>query len=117
MSECSKYRELICSLVDEELNKQTRDALLSHIDRCGECKALFDAFSALSVAVSEDIEEVPEALHENIMAGVRRSALRNKNKKRSVRHTKSLLAAAACSQWSSCRRSAFQKPWRAVRVM
>ena len=96
MSECSKYRELICSLVDEELNTQTREALLSHIERCGECKALYEAFSALSSAVCEDIEEVPEALHENIMAGVRRSALRNKNKKRSIRHTKSLLAAAAC---------------------
>ena len=96
MSECSKYRELICSLVDEELNTQTREALLSHIDGCKECKALFDAFSALSGAVSEDVEEVPEALHENIMAGVRRSALRSKNKKRSMRQTRSLLAAAAC---------------------
>ena len=96
MSECSKYRELICSLVDEELNTQTREALLSHIEGCGECKALYEAFSALSFAVSEDIEEVPEALHENIMAGVRRSALRNKNKKRSLRQTRSLLAAAAC---------------------
>ena len=35
MSECSKYRELICSLVDEELNTQTREALLSHIEGCG----------------------------------------------------------------------------------
>ena len=96
MSECSKYRELICSLVDEELNTQTREALLSHIEGCGECKALYEAFSALSAAVSEDIEEVPEALHENIMAGVRRSALRSKNKKRSLRQTRSLLAAAAC---------------------
>lgn len=96
MSECSKYRELICSLVDEELNTQTREALLSHIEGCGECKALYEAFSALSAAVSEDIEEVPEALHENIMAGVRRSALRSKNKKRSMRQTRSLLAAAAC---------------------
>lgn len=96
MSECSKYRELICSLVDEELNTQTRDALLSHIEGCGECKALYEAFSALSAAVSEDIEEVPEALHENIMAGVRRSALRSKNRKRSMRQTRSLLAAAAC---------------------
>lgn len=96
MSECSKYQELICSLVDEELNTQTREALLSHIERCEECKALYEAFSALSLAVSEDIEEVPEALHENIMAGVRRSALRNKNKKRSIRQTRSLLAAAAC---------------------
>ena len=96
MSECSKYRELICSLVDEELNTQTREALLSHIEGCGECKALYEAFSALSFAVSEDIEEVPEALHENIMAGVRRSALRSKNKKRSLRQTRSLLAAAAC---------------------
>lgn len=96
MSECSKYRELICSLVDEELNTQTREALLSHIEGCGECKALYEAFSALSAAVSEDIKEVPEALHENIMAGVRRSALRSKNKKRSLRQTRSLLAAAAC---------------------
>ena len=96
MSECSKYRELICSLVDEELNTQTREALLSHIEGCGECRALYEAFSALSAAVSEDIEEVPEALHENIMAGVRRSALRSKNKKRSMRQTRSLLAAAAC---------------------
>ena len=96
MSECSKYRELICSLVDEELNTQTREALLSHIEGCGECKALYEAFSALSFAVSENIEEVPEALHENIMAGGRRSALRSKNKKRSMRQTRSLLAAAAC---------------------
>ena len=96
MSECSKYRELICSLVDEELNTQTREALLSHIEGCGECKALYEAFSALSAAVSENIEEVPEALHENIMAGVRRSALRSKNKQRSLRQSRSLLAAAAC---------------------
>lgn len=96
MSECSKYQELICSLVDEELNTQTREALLSHIEGCKECKALYEAFSVLSLAVCEDIEEVPEALHENIMAGVRRSALRSKNKKRSIRQTRSLLAAAAC---------------------
>lgn len=96
MSDCAKYQEYICALVDEELNNSDRAALMAHIAECSECKAMYSAFAAVSGAIAEDMAEVPEALHENIMAGVRRSAMVKNNSRRNMRHTKSMIAAAAC---------------------
>lgn len=96
MKDCVRYQEMICGMIDGELNSEERKELMAHIALCPECKATYEAFSAISMAVGTDLEEVPEALHENIMAGVRRSAVLKKNKRTAARQTKGFLAAAAC---------------------
>lgn len=96
MNDCKRYQEMICCLIDGELSQKDAEALMAHIALCPECKATYEAFSAVSAAVADDLEEVPDALHERIMAGVRRSATYEKNKRSRDRRFKSIIAAAAC---------------------
>lgn len=96
MNDCERYQELICCLIDGELTRDERKALMAHIALCPECKASYEVFSAVSDAVASDLVDVPESLHENIMSGVRRRALFNKNKRAASRRVKGLIAAAAC---------------------
>ena len=99
MTECERYQELISSMADEELSKDERLALSAHMEHCSQCNAMYAVFSQLSEIIGQDTETLPEGLHENIMAGVRRTALINKNRR--VRRTipkpvRNILAAAAC---------------------
>ena len=100
MKECDFIQQLISGMVDEELDRSDRAAVAEHIASCPECKALYDAFALVSAAVADDIQELPKGLHENIMAGVHRSAIVRKNKAQSgmamSRRTRNVLAAAAC---------------------
>jgi len=96
MNDCERYQELICCLIDGELTRDERKALMAHIALCPECRASYEVFSAVSDAVASDLVDVPESLHENIMSGVRRRALFNRNKRAASRRVKGLIAAAAC---------------------
>ncbi len=96
MNGCDKYQELISRMVDGDLSAAESAELRAHVETCPDCARVYAAFAALSSAISEDLEEPPEELHENIMAGVRRQRLRRGLWARLPRQYKSLLAAAAC---------------------
>lgn len=94
MSRCDEYQELISRMVDDDLTARQRASLEEHIRNCADCAALYNAFSALSRQIGEDLEDVPLDLRENVMAEVRREEIRRKN--RLPRALRGVLAAAAC---------------------
>ena len=102
MTECERYQELISRMADEELTKSERTALSAHMEHCSQCNAMYAVFSNLSEIIGQDAEPLPEGLHENIMADIRRSAIkqRNINERRRFaipRPFRNIVAAAACA--------------------
>lgn len=91
MNNCEYYQELISRMLDDDLTAGEETALNSHLDTCGECSMMYEAFSGVSGMIAESLEEPPETLHENIMAEIRRSEIKKKN-----RRLRPVLTAAAC---------------------
>lgn len=94
MKTCEAYREMISRLLDEDLSAEERSELERHAASCPDCAAVLAAFRSLSEALADDPAEPPEGLHENIMADVRREAIRRRQAPKRVR---SFLALAACA--------------------
>ena len=94
MSGCEYYQELISRMLDEDISRDERAALAEHLGTCRECAAMYQAFSALSDTISSGMVDPPEELTDNIMAELRRSEIRRKNR-RMPRQMKNLIAAAA----------------------
>ena len=102
MTECERYQELISRMADEELTKSERAALSAHMEHCSQCNAMYAVFSNLSEIIGQDTEPLPEGLHENIMADIRRSAIKQQNIKERRRFAipkpfRNVIAAAACA--------------------
>lgn len=91
MKDCEYYREKISCLIDDELSPEEKAELEKHIADCPECRALYDAFTAVSAAVRDGMEEPPEHIAPAIMCSVRACA---GAKKRRV--WVKYLSAAAC---------------------
>ena len=97
MNSCEHYQELISRLVDADVSREEYEELLAHMNTCSRCSALYAVFYDLSEIIgSEESVELPEGLHENIMAGVRRSDLEKKNRRTRRIWTRTVLTAAAC---------------------
>ena len=98
MNSCEHYQELISRLVDADVSREEYDELLKHMNTCSRCSALYAVFYDLSEIIgSEEPVELPEGLHENIMAGVRRSELEKKNRRARSVWRRTALTAAACA--------------------
>lgn len=102
MTECERYQELISRMADEELTKSERAALSAHMEHCSQCNAMYAVFSNLSEIIGQDAEPLPEGLHENIMADIRRSAIKQRSIKERRRFVmpkpfRNVVAAAACA--------------------
>ena len=97
MNNCELYQELISRLLDGEVSRSEYAALDSHMKNCAECSAMYAVFASLSDIIGGEDEPLPEDLHENIMAGVRRSAMINHNRRRLSKPVRNALAAAACA--------------------
>ena len=99
MNQCELYQEIISRLVDGELSRNEYAALDAHMENCAECSAMYAVFASLSDIIGSEDEPLPEELHENIMAGVRRSAMinRNRNKRKLTKPMRNAIAAAACA--------------------
>ncbi len=95
MTDCKDREAQISALVDGTLSDDERDELTRHIAECERCSAVFAAFAALSDAICDD-EELPEGLHESIMAAVK-AEKPVKAKKSSRSPLKTLLCTAACA--------------------
>ncbi len=78
MRDCEYYREKISCLIDDELSEQDTAELMEHIADCPECKALYDAFSAVSSAASESMVEPPEHIAPAVMREVNAIAAKRK---------------------------------------
>lgn len=114
MNDCEYYRELISRMLDEELTAEESAALESHLESCAQCRVMYEAFSAVSRLAGET-EEPPEALHESIMADIRRADIKAKN-----RRLRPVFAAAAClavvllGVWGMSGRLSFEKMQESV---
>ena len=94
MSQCEIYQELISRMVDGDLSAREEADLARHIETCPDCAALFQAFSAISGQISEDLEEAPFDLRDNVMAEIHREEIRRRNRIPTI--LRSVLSAAAC---------------------
>lgn len=98
MNTCDYYQELISRLVDGEVSRDEYEDLMNHMNSCSRCNAMYAVFHDLSeILQSEEPEALPEGLHENIMAGVRRSAIEKKNRRLRATWVRTGLTAAACA--------------------
>lgn len=97
MNNCEMYQELISRLMDGELSRDEYAALDTHMENCAECSAMYAVFASLSDIIGGEDEPLPEDLHENIMAGVRRSAMIKHNRRRLSKPVRNALTAAACA--------------------
>ena len=97
MTSCEYYQELISRMLDDDLSKDERRALGDHVKTCPDCAAVYVAFRSLSEHLGTDLVEVPESVHENIMAEVKRDSIRSRNRiQRSHRNWHTVLTLAAC---------------------
>ena len=94
MSSCEQYQELISRMVDGDLSQKEQKELLTHIETCPECAALYQAFSLLSDKISGELEESPLDLRDNVMAEIHREEIRRRNRIPTI--LRSVLSAAAC---------------------
>lgn len=97
MNSCDYYQELISRLIDGEISREEHEALMAHMNTCSRCNAMYAVFHDLSDILSEEPEPLPEGLHENIMAGVRRSEIIKKNRRLRTFGLRMALSAAACA--------------------
>ena len=97
MNSCDYYQELISRLVDGDLSREEHEALVEHMKSCSACNAMYAVFHDLSDILAEEEEALPEGLHENIMAGVRRSEIMKKNRRMRRFGLSTALTAAACA--------------------
>ena len=95
MSRCEDYQLLISRMTDEDLSPSEERELRAHIETCPDCAALYQAFSMLSGCLSEDLEESPFDLRDNVMAEIRREEIRRRN--RLPKALRVVLSTAACA--------------------
>lgn len=67
MDNCKDNIEAISMLIDGELDEEQASELRAHISRCETCKKVYDAFSAISGSLGDDLVEPPEMLCKGIM--------------------------------------------------
>ena len=93
MSDCERYEEMISALLDGELSGGEEAEVRAHMASCPECAAMYEAFAAVGGAVGA--QDVPDTLHDGIMAKVRAAEKASKTQHTIVR-LRPILAAAAC---------------------
>lgn len=81
-------------MVDGDLSHREETALARHIETCPECAALYQAFSAISSRIGEDLEPAPFDLRDNVMAEIQRAEIRRRNRIPNI--LRSILSVAAC---------------------
>ena len=81
MEQCEAMQTLISRMLDEDLDAHEQRELAEHLKNCLDCRAMYEAFSALSGALQSDLAEPPESLRENVMAEIRREQIRKKNRR------------------------------------
>ncbi len=108
MRNCDYYQELVSRSLDDELSVEERKALAVHLASCPSCSQMRQLMADISSFFEEDMEELPDGLHEDIMASIRRSEMIKRNgragragktngsRRKISRPVRNLLATAAC---------------------
>ena len=109
MKSCEYYEELISRSLDDALSVEERKELAVHLANCPSCGQMRQLMADISGMMEEDMEELPAGLHEDIMAGIRRSEMIKANRPAGspgkhftprkftiTRPVRNLLATAAC---------------------
>lgn len=65
MSSCEKYMEMASEYLDGELSPDERAELLTHLEKCSECRAFYEAIRGISENM--DITEAPEGFAKGVM--------------------------------------------------
>lgn len=81
MKKCEAMQELISRMLDEDLDAAEQRELAEHLKSCADCRAMYEAFSALSGELQSDLVEPPESLRETVMSEIRREQIRAKNRR------------------------------------
>ena len=81
MEKCEAMQALISRMLDEDLDAAEQRELAEHLKTCADCRAMYEAFSALSGKLQSELAEPPESLRENVMAEIRREGIRAKNRR------------------------------------
>lgn len=90
MNDCEKYTELMSQLLDGELSAEQESELRTHIASCESCRKVFDAFTSVSEALSDELVEPPEMLTKGVLFKIK-----NQKKHRRFAYGK-FTALAAC---------------------
>ena len=93
MDNCKDNVEAISMLVDGELGDAEAQALRAHIARCDTCKKIYDAFSAISDSIGDELVQPPKQLAKGVMFRVN---LMNERKRRPRFAYGRFTAIAAC---------------------
>lgn len=93
MTECERYQELIGALLDGELEPQEKAALRAHVAVCPQCRAMLEAFEAISGALQEETVQPPADFTQQVMA---RIDVAERQKKQPRPRWQRVLALAAC---------------------
>lgn len=67
---CEYYQELISRMLDGDLPDTETAALREHVRSCPECRALFLAFSGMTLSLREDEAEPPFSLADSVMSRI-----------------------------------------------
>jgi len=90
--DCEYYQELMSRMLDGDLSADETESLLTHVQSCASCRAVFTAFADFSACLKTPPVEPPAALREAVMAGIRPQ----KKKKSTPLILKILVPMAAC---------------------
>ena len=77
MRDCDKYYEMISSMIDGELSSEQEAEFRTHIETCGECKKVYEAFLGISHALTDELAIPPAMLAKGVMYKI---GLQKKNK-------------------------------------
>ena len=92
MNECERIREQFSAYLDGELTETEAETVRAHLDACPACRAEYAAWLALSEALEPG--ELPEGLHESVMAKLAPDIAARRKKQRLVRLRPALSVAA-----------------------
>ena len=93
MNDCERYEQMISALIDGQLEPEEEAEVRAHMESCPDCAAMYEAFVLVGAAIRE--QDVPDTLHEGIMAKVR-AAEKARNTQNKIVRLRPILAAAAC---------------------
>jgi hypothetical protein len=81
VDDCGKYRDMIDRLLDRDLSEEEEKALRAHMESCGDCRRVYDAYRAIADALETDLAEPPE----DLLPGIRRRIAAGEAEKKKAR--------------------------------
>ena len=90
-----EWYERVSALADGELSGEETAEVRAHMERCPDCADLYAALLEVSEAIRAETEDVPDTLHDGIMAKVRMAEKAQKTQNKIIR-LRPIMTMAAC---------------------